>query len=94
MDILEGRAKDVQPIRVAISDKMTVDAAFSEAWPVLDESPVSVSNAARNIRFYKRHTSLIPLSFKVNFEGPENIIDVCQFSCISPSALFHCIARV
>lgn len=73
---------------------MAVDAAFSEVWPVIDESPVSVSNAARNIRFYERHTSLIPLSFKVKVEGPENIIDAYQFSCIPPPALFHCIARV
>ncbi|KAG7446876.1 NAD(P)-binding protein [Guyanagaster necrorhizus] len=78
LDLLEGKAKDVNFIQVDISDKVAVDAAFSKPWPDDDKSPISVFNTAANIRFYERHASLIPLSAKVNVQGPENIIDACR----------------
>ncbi|KAK0433365.1 hypothetical protein EV421DRAFT_1997683 [Armillaria borealis] len=46
LDLLEGREKDVPSIQIVTSDKMAVDAAFSEPWPVIDESLISVFNAA------------------------------------------------
>ncbi|PBK70834.1 NAD(P)-binding protein [Armillaria solidipes] len=50
LDLLEGKAKDVKFLQVDISDKMTVDAAFSEPWPDNDESPISVFNTAVNVQ--------------------------------------------
>ncbi|PBK75007.1 hypothetical protein ARMSODRAFT_1055857 [Armillaria solidipes] len=78
LDLLEGKVKDVQFLQVDVSDKIAVDAAFSEPWPNNDKSPISIFNTAANIRFYERHASLIPLSAKVNVQGPENIIDACR----------------
>ncbi|KAK0232310.1 NAD-P-binding protein [Armillaria nabsnona] len=87
LDLLEGKAEDVKFIQVDISDKMAVDAAFSEPWPDNDESPISVFNTAANIRFYERHASLIPLSAKVNIQGAENIINACRK--VGASVLVH-----
>ncbi|KAK0432139.1 hypothetical protein EV421DRAFT_1924671 [Armillaria borealis] len=50
LDLFEGKAKDVKLLQVDISDKMAVDAAFSQPWPDNDESPISVNaQGAENI---------------------------------------------
>ncbi len=87
LDLLEGEAKDVQFLQVDISDKIAVDAAFSEPWPDNDESPISVFNTAANIRFYERRASLIPLSARVNIQRAENILSACRK--VGASVLVH-----
>ncbi|PBK98816.1 NAD(P)-binding protein [Armillaria gallica] len=87
LNLLEGKAKDVQFMQVDISDKISVDVAFSEPWPYNDESPISVFNMAAHIRFYERHAALIPLSARVNVQGAQNIIDACRK--VDASILVH-----
>lgn len=80
-DLLTGDARDVQFIKVDISDASAVDAAFHALWPPTSSAPgdaepeITVFNTAANVRFYERHRALLPRSAKVNINGTQNIIN-------------------
>ena len=77
---MTGSAKDVQFLKVDISDARAVDAAFMASWPSTSFEPgnaepeITVFHTAANIRFYERHPALLPRSAKVNVDGTQNII--------------------
>ncbi|ESK96342.1 3-beta hydroxysteroid dehydrogenase isomerase family [Moniliophthora roreri MCA 2997] len=78
-DFMSGLAKDVPFIKVDITSKEDVEAAFSAPWPSANEdTEVTVFHTAAVIRFHERHPSLLPLSEKVNIHGSQNVIDAAK----------------
>ncbi|KAK7036576.1 hypothetical protein VNI00_011509 [Paramarasmius palmivorus] len=77
-DFTSGPAKDVPFVKVDITNKEDVVAAFSAPWPTTDSSEVTVFHTAAVIRFHERHPSLLPLSEKVNIQGTQNVIDAAK----------------
>lgn len=75
-DLVTGPAKDVQFIKVDISDPKATRQAFAAPWADSDTNvKVTIIHTAANIRFYERHISLVPNSAKVNVNGTQNVID-------------------
>ncbi|KAJ8087286.1 hypothetical protein PM082_006116 [Marasmius tenuissimus] len=81
-DLTAGKAKEVQFVKVDISDKDSVEAAFEAPWPETgyqDAVPeVTVIHTAAIIRFHERHRIFLKMSEKVNVLGTQNIIDAAR----------------
>lgn len=81
-DLTTGIARDVEFLKVDITDAKSAEAAFQTPWPCNDptkpEPEITVYHTAANIRFYERHPSLIPHSAKVNVVGTRNIINAAR----------------
>ncbi|KAK7036585.1 hypothetical protein VNI00_011518 [Paramarasmius palmivorus] len=77
-DFTSGLAKDVPFVKVDITNKEDVIAAFSAPWPTTDNSEITIFHTAAVIRFHERHPSLLPLSEKVNIQGTQNVIDAAK----------------
>ncbi|KAF5353801.1 hypothetical protein D9758_010583 [Tetrapyrgos nigripes] len=77
MDLKEGKAKDVDFMKVDISDAQAVQKAFDAPWPsdASSISPVTVFHTAANIRFYERAIHFVPRSARVNISGTQNILN-------------------
>ncbi|TCD68690.1 putative PKS/NRPS-like protein biosynthetic cluster [Steccherinum ochraceum] len=82
VDLCEGPAKDVQFVKVDISDPVSVEAAFQKPWPRLSsESPedplpeLTVIHTAAIIRFFERHPALVHSSERVNTAGTQHLVD-------------------
>jgi nucleoside-diphosphate-sugar epimerase len=80
-DLTTGLAKDVEFLRVDISDSAAVDAAFKASWPRKEadhlegcRTRITIFHTAANIRFYERHPALISRSAAVNIKGTKNVI--------------------
>ncbi|KAG6896352.1 hypothetical protein C0992_008814 [Termitomyces sp. T32_za158] len=77
-DLIEAQNKGVVFIKVDVSDKTAVEAAFNAPWPSSVSSPLpelTVFHTAANIRFYERYTMFLSRSAKVNVRGTENIVN-------------------
>lgn len=90
-DLTSGLAKDVQFLKVDISDRDEVLAAFNASWPSSattdTESEITIFHTAANIRFYERHPALLHHSTKVNVEGTHNVIKAAK--AIGASTLIY-----
>jgi nucleoside-diphosphate-sugar epimerase len=88
-DLTSGLAKDVQFLKVDVSDMDAVVAAFKAPWPesVTTSSEITIFHTAANIRFYERHTALLHHSTKVNVGGTLNVIKAAK--AIGASALIY-----
>ncbi|EGO03594.1 hypothetical protein SERLA73DRAFT_175136 [Serpula lacrymans var. lacrymans S7.3] len=79
-DLKKGEAQKVAFYQADISDAAAVEAAFKAPWPPCDadagqpEPEITVFNSAASIRFYERHTALVPRSAKVNLDGVQNVV--------------------
>ena len=75
-DLTQGHAKLVEFTRTDITDEESVVAGFTKPWPpgASQSSDITVFCTAANIRFYEKHSTLIPLSARVNVTGVENVI--------------------
>jgi nucleoside-diphosphate-sugar epimerase len=90
-DLTSGLAKDVQFLKVDVSDKDAVVAAFKAPWPSSapggSESEITIFHTASNIRFYERHPALLHHSTNVNVEGTRNVIRAAK--AIGASTLIY-----
>ncbi|EKM56588.1 uncharacterized protein PHACADRAFT_207796 [Phanerochaete carnosa HHB-10118-sp] len=84
-DLQEGRAREVDFIKVDVSDRDAVFKAFNKRWPkVASDIPgapdpeVTVFHTASVIRFFERHPDLLYLSENVNVHGTQNILDAAR----------------
>ncbi|KAL6306081.1 NAD(P)-binding protein [Sparassis latifolia] len=83
-DLTEGAAKDVDFLRVDMSDAQAVDAAFTKPWPTDSrasgepEPELTVFHTAAIIRFYERHPDLLRFSDNINVKGTQNILDAAR----------------
>ncbi|PBK67750.1 hypothetical protein ARMSODRAFT_1085803 [Armillaria solidipes] len=72
------RGEDLKRIRILdIRPPKHLDLLEGKA-KVVQFLQVHISDEIAVGAFYERHPSLIPLSAKVNIQGPENIINVCR----------------
>lgn len=89
-DLTTGLGKDVDFVKVDMSDAPALTAAFQAPWPP-SSSPsdcgITVFHTAANIRFYERHPALLPRSARVNIRGTQNVVDAAR--SIGVSILVH-----
>ena len=75
-DLTQGPGKLVEFIQTDVADEASVVAGFTKLWPLeaSQDADITVFCTVANIRFYEKHTALLPLSAKVNVTGLENVI--------------------
>jgi nucleoside-diphosphate-sugar epimerase len=78
-DLTTGPASLVDFVPCDISDAADTRRGFLKAWPD-DTAPLTVFHTAANIRFYERHSALLPRSAKVNVIGTQNVLDAAQLA--------------
>ncbi|KAF7797652.1 hypothetical protein EIP86_008852 [Pleurotus ostreatoroseus] len=83
-DLQKDKARDVDFLKVDITDRKAVNDAFDKPWPNIDtessgpEPEVTVFHTAATIRFYERHSDLLHLSERVNVHGTQNVLDAAR----------------
>ncbi|KAK2465607.1 hypothetical protein APHAL10511_002499 [Amanita phalloides] len=79
-DFATGPASNVPFIKVDISDRDALHAAFIASWPDSPDSfpELTVFHTAANIRFYERHPALVGRSARVNVQGTQNVVDAAR----------------
>lgn len=84
-DLQEGRAREVDFMKVDITDHDAVFEAFRKPWPNAasdmpdaPEPELTVFHTAATIRFYERRQHLLYLSENVNVHGTQNILDAAR----------------
>lgn len=80
LDLTSGRAREVEFIKVDISDANAVEVAFKTVWPPTSsgsgsDAGITIFHTAANIRFYERHPALLHRSARVNVDGTRNIVN-------------------
>ena len=75
-DLIQGHGKLIEFIRTDVTNEVSVIDGFTKPWPstVPRDSDITVFSTVANIRYYEKHTALVPLSAKVNVTGLDNVI--------------------
>ncbi|KAL0576070.1 hypothetical protein V5O48_005898 [Marasmius crinis-equi] len=78
-DLTAGKAKEVQFVKVDVTDKSSVEAAFEAPWlQGASQDEITVFHVAAVIRFHERHRIFLGMSEKVNVQGTQNVIDAAR----------------